>query len=260
MPAMQLLGLSDLTIEDERSFRHVGLYGELAAVLRHADYRFRVLPEASGASWDRAVFLNLTFWDASGGGDVLVEPSVPADVVAHVAWHYLAHRALVPKGAIPSAEALFLGEAIASAFDIYLVGRLLGHAPESSFLETQVPAMADCAEAAGVPPEAFDALLATVADAPERAFEALRKLLFDATCTLFRATNLEDAHDALVKFTDRPLGCLLHRHELSNWVLYAKAYASRGEPDAHAIAVDHELASAPVSLDWLTKRWIDGAT
>ncbi len=259
-PAMRLLSLDDLTIEDERSFRHVGLYAELASILRRSDYRFRVLPEGSNASWDRAVFLNLTFWGASGGGDVLVDTTIPADVVAHVAWHHLATAALVPAGTVPSAEALFLGESIASAFDVYLVGRLLGHSPESSFLETQVPAMADCAEAAGVSAEAFDALLATVADAPERAFEALRKLLFDATCTLFRATSLDDAHRELVKFDDHPLGCLLHRHELSNWVLYAKAYALRtNEPDATAIAIDRALAAAPVSLDWLTKHWVDGS-
>ncbi len=260
MTALRLLSLRDLTIEDERSFRHVGLYGELASILAKSEYRFRVLPDGSNASWDRAVFLNLTFWGAAGGGDVLIEPSIPADVVAHVAWHHLANAALVPAGAQPSAEALFLGEAIASAFDIYLVGRLLGHAPESSFLETQVPAMADCAEAAGVSASAFDALLANVAANPERAFEDLRKLLFDATCELFRAPSLDDAHAALVKFDDRPLGCLLHRHELSNWILFAKAYASRAsEPDAQTIAVDRELSAAPVSLEWLTKAWVDRA-
>ena len=67
-----------------------------------------------------------------------------ADVVAHAAWHYLAARALAPAaGRSLSVDALFLGEAIASAFDVYLVGRLLGHAPRSTFLETQVPAMAE---------------------------------------------------------------------------------------------------------------------
>ena len=257
MAALRLLGLNDLTIEDERSFRHVSLYGELASILRHSDYRFRVLPEGSNASWDRAVFLNLTFWGATGGGDVLVEPSIPADVVAHVAWHHLASTALVPKGTEPSMEALFLGEAIASAFDIYLVGRLLGHAPESTFLETQVPAMADCAEAAGVSAEAFNTLLSSVSAEPERAFEDLRKLLFDATCALFRATSLEEAHAALVNFDDSRFACLLHRHELSNWVLFAKAYANRAnEHDARAIAIDRDLAAAPVSLDWLATHWI----
>ncbi len=260
MTALRLLGLSDLTIEDERSFRHVGLYAELASILKRSNYRFRVLPEGSNASWDRAVFLNLTFWGATAGGDVLVEPSIPADVVAHVAWHHLANQALVQTGTEPSAEALFLGESIASAFDVYLVGRLLGHAPDSTFLETQVPAMADCAEAAGVDADAFDALLTNIAANPESAFENLRKLLFDATCSLFRAESLNEAHEVLVKFDDHPLSCLLHRHELSNWVLFARAYASRtSEPDAKAVAVDRALAAADISLDWLTSHWVDSA-
>src|SRR4051812_17740541 len=139
-----------LVIEDERSFRHVELYADLKEVLRKDAYSFRILPE-NGSSWDRALFLNLTFWGASEGGDVLVDETVPADVVAHVAWHRLAAKALAtPSGERPSVEALFLGEAIASAFDLYLVGRLLGFAPQSSFLETQVASMAEAAESAGL--------------------------------------------------------------------------------------------------------------
>ena len=52
-------------------------------------------------------------------------------------------RALDASGtnASQSPEGFLLGESIASAFDMYLVGRLLGHSPDASFLETQVPAM-----------------------------------------------------------------------------------------------------------------------
>src|SRR5882757_9613223 len=144
------LTLDDLTIEDDRSFRHIAIYPDLKEVLRRDKCSFRVLPE-EGSSWDRALFLNLTFWGANEGGDVLVDENVPADVVAHVAWHHLAAKAFSTTPASrPSVEALFLGEAIASACDLYLVGRMLGHSPESSFLATQVPAMAEAAEAAGL--------------------------------------------------------------------------------------------------------------
>src|SRR5262249_58588910 len=118
-------------------------------------------------------------------GAVRGEDGVPADVVAHAAWHHLAAKALADSaGSSLSAEASYLGEAIASAFDVYLVGRLLGHAPNSSFLATQVPAMADSASAAGLSEDGFDALLQEIAEAPERAFEDLRQLIFDATTTL----------------------------------------------------------------------------
>src|SRR6202012_2696764 len=108
---------------------------------------------------DRVLFLNLTFWDPGEQGDVLASDVIPADVVTHVAWHHLARRALDKVGAGTSADALLLGEAIASAFDLHLVGRLLGHAPDAQFLETQVPAMAEVAEAAGLDEAGFEALL-----------------------------------------------------------------------------------------------------
>lgn len=258
---LRRVGLGELTIEDEASFRHVGLYGDLAALVRKHDVRFRVL-SADGASWDRAVFLNLTFWGAVEGGDVLVEDVIPADVVAHVAWHTLAASALVLPGTTPSSDALFLGEAIASAFDIYLVGRLMGHAAGSSFLETQVPAMADCAAASGLDDDAFDALLEEVAADPERAFEDLRALLFDATRALVRCSGVDDAESALARLAGHRFASLLHRHELSNWVLYARAYAAdRDAPtdDPRAAAIDRTLRAAPDALAWLTKQWVDVA-
>ena len=88
-----------------------------------------------------------------------------------------------------SAEALFLGEAIASAFDVYLVGRLLGHAPDSSFLETQVPAMAEAAQAAGLPDEELEAMLDGIAADPECA-TLLREAL-DAFTLAIKAARKE---------------------------------------------------------------------
>ncbi len=249
-----------LAIDDERSFRHVALYADLKAIVQRDGYVFRVLPKARGARWDRALLLNLTFWGAQGGGDVLVDDRLAADVVAHVAWHHLASRALAPKGkGAPSAEALFLGEAIASAFDVYLVGRLLGHAPRSSFLATQVPAMADAASEAGVSATAFDALLRGIARDPERAFEDLREMLFDASTALVECKDADDALGVLSRIEGHRFAPLLHRYELSNWVLYARAYASTCARDARVRAVDRALRKAKSALDWLTTEWVEPA-
>lgn len=266
---LRTLTIDDLTIDDERSFRHVGLYTDLKEVLRRDRYLFRV-PEG-GASWDRVLFLNLTFWSPSDPADVLASDHIAADVIAHVAWHHLASRALGLGAAAAggtaapaplTADGLLLGEAIASAFDLYLVGRLLGHAPESEFLETQVPAMAEAAEAAGLSPEAFEALLSEVAAGPERAFEDLRSLLFDATTALVRCDSLPRAAELLDGFATRRFGPLLHHYELSTWILHARAHAAALDPDPAARAVDAALRGAPVSLDWLEERWVraDAAT
>lgn len=246
------LTVDELTIEDEQSFRHVALYGDLKEVLRNAKYPFRILPESHRGRADRALLLNLTFWGADAGGDVLESATLPADVVAHAAWHHLAVKAL--PGSPPSVDSLFLGESIASAFDVYLVGRLLGHSKSSSFLETQVPAMADAADAAGLAEAAFESMLEAVATDPEQAFSDLRALLFDATSALFACAGVDDAAAALAQFDEHRFASLLHRYELSNWVLYARAYGS-ATPDARARAIDEKLRDE-LALDWLTREWL----
>lgn len=250
--------LDELEIEDEASFGHVALYEDLKNVVLRTKCRFRVLPQADAQRWDRALFLNLTFWGASDGGDVLVDEVIPADVVTHVAWHRLAASALVDAaGGAPSAADLFLGEAIASAFDVYLVGRLLGHSPESTFLASQVPAMAESASQAGLSDDDFEALLGGVADDPERAFEDLRELLFDATTALTKCVGPDDASKTISRFDSHRFAPILHHYELSNWILYARAYAKSDVASSdRASGVDRELRNAPVALDWLAKNWV----
>lgn len=258
--ALRTLSLDDLTLRDEPAFRHVALYDTLKRLVRADGLRFRVPPPGSPhANWDRALFLNLTFWNASEPTDVLVDDSLDADVVAHVAWHHAARKALSTGGSAGmSADAMFLGESIASAFDLYLVGRTLGR-PSCDFLETQVPAMAEAAERAGLPEEDFEALLRGVADDPERAFEDLRALLFDAASTLVHAASVDEAVAALDRFAGHRFVALLHHYELSNWILYARAYAARAlAPDPAVRAVDRALREAPVSLDWLERHWLPG--
>jgi hypothetical protein len=245
--------IEDLEIVDEPSFRSIALYADLKGVLARAGYPFRVLRAPYEGRSDRALLLNLTFWSADAGGDILAEPAVDADVVTHVAWHHLASRALGDVGEKPSSAALFLGESIASAFDLYLVGRLLRDAPESSFLETQIPAMDDVTAAAGLSEDEFAKLLESVADDPARAFADLRALLFDSVTSLFACDTAEDAitfaHD------EHRFASLLHRYELSNWVLYARAHGGPAG-DARTTHVLEALASAPDPLVWLTTHWV----
>ena len=148
---LRTLRLTDLTIRDERSFQHIALYDVLRRMLVADDVRFRVASDDSPhASWSRVLFLNLTFWSATNPTDVLVDASIDADVVAHVAWHHAARKALFSgSSSAASADAMFLGESIASAFDLYLVGRTLGREDGCGFLETQVPTMAEVAEERG---------------------------------------------------------------------------------------------------------------
>ena len=83
---LSVLTLDQLRIDDEASFRPVGLYADLKEVLERAGTTFRVLPAASRGRWDRAVFLNLAFWGVDGGGDVLVDEHI-AYVTSDASFH-----------------------------------------------------------------------------------------------------------------------------------------------------------------------------
>lgn len=258
----RVVALDDLTVDDRSAFTGVAIYGRLEAIVRKSA-RFRIPESGQTVSWDRALFLNLTYWNEDDGADVLCDDHIPADVVAHVGWHEVVRRELARRrsspSAPPSAAALFLAESIASAFDLYLVGRLLPRAPECDFVTTQVPLMAECAAEAGLAQAGFSALLEEVVREPERAFEDLRALLFDAATALVACAGVAEAQAALEHLADRRFAPLLHHYQLSNWILYARAYAQPLAADAVTAEVDRALREAPVSLDWLDHHFIGAA-
>jgi hypothetical protein len=255
------VSLDELIIDDEDSFSHVALFGTLKRMLRRSGHRFLIPSGGEEASWDRTVFLNLTYWNADQGADILCDRHLSADVVAHIAWHHAVSTklaSLVGVAGAKSATALFFAESIASAFDLYLVGRLLHNAPDSDFISTQVPIMAEAAEQAGLSSESFAALLAEVVRDPERAFEDLRALLVDVTSALFECRDAVSAQYVLEQFASHRFAPLLHHFQLSAWILYARAYGS-GDCAAEVAptirALDASLRTAPVSLDWLEHNW-----
>jgi hypothetical protein len=254
---LRSLTLDELTIDDERSFRGVALYGRLKEALRASGHRFKVAAPGENASWDRALFLNLTYWSPTEEASVLVDDHVAPDVLAHTALHYVVGRALAREAAADAAAALLFTEAIASAFDLYLVGRLLPISPESDFITTQVPIMAEAAEQAGLDEAGFTRLLEGVSAAPEAAFEDLRALLFDAGSALLASADAERAQVALESLEGRRFAPLLHHFQLSNWILYSRAYArENAAADAAVRALDQELRASPDSLAWLEARWL----
>ncbi len=247
--------LDELEVLDERSFRHVGVYQELRGALASMDAQFLVAdPKGPLAAVDPVSLLNLAYWAPGGALEVLAEPALSADQLAHNAWHRVAERALGEHAR--TADGLLLAEAVASAFDLYAVGRLLGHAPESEFLETQVPAMSDAAAAAGLDEAGFEALLQRSVAEPEACFELLRELLFDTSVALVAAPDLEAAAEVLSHAARHPLGALLYHYELTTWVLFARAYATSLAPCPDVRAIDAELRAAPDAMAWLERRWL----
>lgn len=253
--------LDDLTLDDEASFAGVALYARLKQMLRQSGHRFHVPSDGTSISWDRALFLNLTFWNTQESADVLCEERLPADVLTHVAWHHLAAREITRRAPGPTCpQALLFGEAIASAFDLYLVGRLLRNVPDSDFVVTQVAIMSEATEQAGLSSADFETLMHDVVADPERAFEDLRALLFDASQALLACRDVLHAEETLARYAGHRFEALLHHYQLSTWILSARAATGDARDQARLVhELDATLRSAPVSLDWLADAWLGDA-
>ncbi|MFO0562711.1 MAG: hypothetical protein U0269_32130 [Polyangiales bacterium] len=254
--AFATVTLDALAIDDEEAFEHMALYAPLARVVREDALTFRVAPAGSAqATWARALFLNLTFWHGDDTSDVLRERRIPADVVAHCAWHHLAKGALVTESS--SAEAMLLGESIASAFDLFMLGTLLAAGQDCDFLASQMQAITSSLEDVGYDERDAEARFERMALDPAGSFESLRALLFDVTTALLEARSLDAATAVFDRFESHPDAPLLHHYELSNWVLHCKAYAAPDPESARrAREVHAALREAPSSIEWLEARWL----
>ena len=253
------VSLDALVIEDDEVFMALPPYVALKRALAGGGHSFLVPVDGAELSWDRALFLNLTFWSAEAAVDVLCNDHIPADVVAHAAWHHVVSHRLGPAAPAegPAAEALFFAESIASAFDLYLVGRLLREAPDSDFITTQVPIMRDVAADAGLSEGEFESLLQGVCADPEQAFEELRALLFRTTTALWGCGGVVGAAAVLEQSTKHRFSPLLHHFQLSNWILYARAYARAAPAQARMVnELDGLLGGMKHGLAWLQQNWL----
>ena len=79
---------------------------------------------------------------------------------------------------------------------------------------------------------------------------------YDTALALVDCDGAEDALRVLATADGHRFGPLLHRYELSNWVLYARAYAAAHEQrDPSVEEVDAALARGN-GLEWLTEHWL----
>ncbi len=245
---LRTLGVDDLTITDAVDWARAGLGGLLDTLIEALRLgRVRFLLPRRPLSWDRTAFLNLTYW-TPGGGELLASREVTADQIAHVAWHHLIARRVGRS----SVHALLLAEAIASAFDAYVMGMLLRRTPRAAFLRSQVPIMSERAAAAGLSEAGFARILGRFAGEPERAFEDLRALLYDAARALYPVDTVPAAAGLVARFDRHQLAPLLHHYELSNWILHARARA-RARPSPRASALDAALRSSAAPLTTLLR-------
>lgn len=248
--------LQDLEIADEAAYAGFPLWAKLKARLEaHRVEMFLADPEGPLAHWAATALINHTMRLPKGATEILHDRRVPADALMHTAWH---HAGLFAMGNLAgSAEGLLLGEAVASAFDAYIVGSLLHTESERpSALDTQVPAMAEVAAAASGSPEDFEALLHRMAEDPEGSFEELRELLFDVSIGLLYAEGVDEAEEVISSSHGHVFAPILHHYDLSIWVLYARAYGTDVQEHAGLRKIDARLRAEAHPLEWLEAHWL----
>ena len=253
MVDLRKVTLDALRVSGARELRDDAYYPRLAALLLRDGYAFRV---GSKISAGRALLLNLSFWKPDDNADVLVGSTLPADVVAHVGWHHAARRSLGAAGA--TVDGMLLGESVASAFDLYLIGRLLRDAPKAEMLQSQVPALSEVAADAGLSARGFTKLLEHLAEDPAHAFAELRQLLFDVATQLVRCQGIDAAEAALQQLAGHRYYPLLHHYNVSNWVLHSRAYGGRVPARVERLVarIDAELRGCGSELTWLSDQWL----
>jgi hypothetical protein len=65
------------------------------------------------------------------------------------------------------------------------------------------------------------------------------------------------AQAQLERFAGHRFAALLHHYQLSNWILYARAYAVAAPATDEVVrGFDATLRQAPVSLSWLAENWL----
>lgn len=246
--------LSALAIRDDAAFAAMDVYGRLKARLARDAYPFRVPAPRQALAWEETLLLNVVFWNGATGQDVLEDRAIDADVVAHVGWHHVVRQALGP--AADTADGMLLGEAVASAFDVYAAGRMLALGREVGFLESQLPAMADALGHAGWDEAAIDALFARVTAEPDVAFESLRQLLYDVSTALVRAPDAAAAAAVLRQHAAHPFAGLLHHYDLATWLLHARARGADAVANPEVAAMDAWLRASSSSIDAMTDAWL----
>jgi hypothetical protein len=83
-------------------------------------------------------------------------------------------------------------------------------------------------------------------------------VLFDVTVALSRCSGAQEAQLVLERFQTHRFEALLHHYQLSNWLLYARAYGASSAAEERAVLdVDAILRAAPVALEWLIAHWVE---
>lgn len=170
----------------------------------------------------RARLVNLLAWDPSDHLEYLDNNSIEADQVLHFAMHQLAEHTWGSARAVD----LITAEALASAVDIYLLGKLAEAGEEPGFLIDTLDSWGFFYEQYA-DEDRLKQLLQNMIDDPFASFQRLTRFLIKATLPLLRLNDGTALSKHLAECEAEDFYPLLHHYNVTNWVLAVRA---RGLP------------------------------
>ena len=202
-----IVTLEEMAVVEEDAFRRAGLdlLGHSRRMLK--DLRIARVPEGRGI----ARLVNLLQWDVGEHMEYLDGEVVAADQVVHFAMHHIWDQKL---GSDHPLKMLF-AECMASASDIYLVGKLSHAGEETDFLADTLESFGSYFEMYSSEEELEELVIQVVEEPFETMIEAARYLFELGSCLLEQVIDM----DKLILFQDHLFYPLAHHYNISNWVL-----------------------------------------
>ena len=203
----QVRRLEELEIAEADAFDRAGidLLASCQGLLKNLS--IVCLPEGRGL----ARLVNLLQWDVGQQREYLDGDIVAADQVVHFALHQIWDKKI---GSAHPHTMLF-AECMASASDLYLLGRLSQAGEETDFLMDTLESFGSYYEMYGTE-EQLEELVTRIVEAPFETMIEAAAYLYHLGCRL-----LEPSTDmgALLEFQDHLMYPLAHHYNISNWIL-----------------------------------------
>lgn len=203
--------IEELPVLERDAFLEAGidLLTYCERVLRAKKVGAVVLDSAPGV----ARIINLLSWSVNDRREYLDQPEVFADQVIHFAAHQVVAEVW---GAETPASMLF-AEAVASACDLYCLGKLSAAGVETEFMADTLASFADYYEQYAAEEEDYESVLERLLEGPHEAMAELAEFLYDTGAQLCRAKDEAEMAEVLIPLADEIWYPMLFHYQVVHW-------------------------------------------
>jgi len=215
---MKRVSIAEITLEDRAEYAAAGLDGLVAAavkLLAAAGVELGLMPAGKGS----ARLANLLAWRVEDGLELIDDLVCPCDQVIHMA----AHQWMDSELGHDDPHGVLTAEAVASAVDFWLLGRLADAGREPDFIAETLESFTFYFERYGGGDRALEALLETVLAEPWTATSRLVRYLSETGSRLLYPTGPERLITDVGDLVGDDLYPLLHHYNMGQWIAAMRA-------------------------------------